>query len=248
MAFLAQLWRYPIKAYGRETIERADLSLNQTLPWDRAWAVLREQGETPGQAWVHCRNFSRAARSPKLQALTAHLDEERQRLTLTHPDLGSFTFDPAQDEARFLSWIAPLTAPEHPKPIALIRSPNRGMTDTQEPTISLHNFATHEAVTQQAGLPLSHTRWRGNLWLAGLPPWEEMRWIGKTIRLGEAELHITAAVDRCQAPSANPATGTRDTDILRVLQQGWNHTDFGVFGIVTRPGKIALGDRVEVIE
>ena len=38
-AYLAEIWRHPIKSCGRETLTRVLLTENRTLPWDRRWAI-----------------------------------------------------------------------------------------------------------------------------------------------------------------------------------------------------------------
>ena len=41
-AYLAEIWRHPIKSCGRETLTRVLLTENRTLPWDRRWAIAHE--------------------------------------------------------------------------------------------------------------------------------------------------------------------------------------------------------------
>ena len=89
---------------------------------------------------------------------------------------------------------------------------------------------------QQVGKPLSNDRWRGNIWLDGPAAWDEFDWIGRTLRIGTAELEVRERITRCMATTANPDTGQRDADTLGALQSGWNHRDFGVYGVVTQGG------------
>ncbi|PKP81933.1 MAG: molybdenum cofactor biosysynthesis protein, partial [Alphaproteobacteria bacterium HGW-Alphaproteobacteria-2] len=60
---LAQIWRHPIKAHGRERLDAAMLEPGQTLPWDRHWAVAHEAAHLAEGAWSPCANFSRAAKT-----------------------------------------------------------------------------------------------------------------------------------------------------------------------------------------
>ncbi|MGR3586548.1 MAG: MOSC domain-containing protein, partial [Pseudooceanicola nanhaiensis] len=98
----------------------------------------------------------------------------------------------------------------------------------------------------QAGAPLSPHRFRGNLWVEGWAPFEEFDLIGRTLRIGAAELEIRARITRCKATCANPETGLRDVDTLALLNGTYGHQDFGVYALVTRPGEIAAGDTVEI--
>ncbi len=88
------------------------------------------------------------------------------------------------------------------------------MTDSAFPSLALLSLASLRDLSARMGHTLSPHRWRGNLWLDGLDPWEEWGWIGKTIRIGEAELRIEERITRCRATSADPQTGVIDADTL----------------------------------
>ena len=86
----------------------------------------------------------------------------------------------------------------------------------------------------------------GNLLVDGLEPWAEMDWLGKTIKLGEAELEIVERTKRCCATEANPETGERDVNTLSALRDGFGHRDCGVYAKVTRGGLVQEGDSLQV--
>jgi hypothetical protein len=43
---------------------------------------------------------------------------------------------------------------------------------------------------------------------------------------------------------ANPETGRRDADTLGALEEGWGHTDFGIYAEVIEGALIRTGDPV----
>lgn len=237
------IWRHPIKSHGREALELVTLTPGQTMPGDRVWAVAHEASRADGSEWERCTNFSRGAKAPALMAINAHLDETSGRVTLTHPDRDTLNFDPETDLGLFLNWVKPLMPTDRAASARLVRVPGRGMTDTDFPSISLGNMSTHRAICQKLGRDLSETRWRINLWLDGLAPWEEFDWIGKKIRIGETEIAIRERITRCLATTANPETGVRDADTLGALDS-WGHRDMGVYGEVLTGGTIRLTDEV----
>ena len=251
MAHVAALWRHPIKSHGREALTEVALTAGQTMPWDRTWAVTHEASkfDSHDPQWVMCRNFMIGTSTPALAGIWATLDEATRTLTLTHAALGSHVFQPdnPDDWAGFLMWVMPLCPPDQRQPTGIVTIPGRGMTDTAEPTISIMNTASHAAVAGQLGQPLEQERWRGNIWLDGLPAWQEWDWIGKTIRIGSAELHVTEPIERCKHTMAHPQTGQRDADTLGALRAGWDHQNFGVYATVIKGGKIALNDTAEVL-
>jgi len=246
MARLAEIWRHPIKAHGRERVEHATLAAGETLPWDRRWAVAHEASKANGETWVPCANFSRAAKAPGLMAITAASNPSANTVTLVHPDRPDLTFDPDSDVDSFLDWVRPLMPADRASSSRIVRSPGRGMTDSDFPSVSINAFASHGAVEGRIGRALSHARWRGNLWIDGTAPWEEFDWIGRQLQIGEVVLDIRQPITRCLATAANPETGQRDADILSELD-GFGHRDFGVLGAVITGGTIRPGDTVTLL-
>lgn len=244
---VAHIFRHPIKSHGFETLDAVDLTEGQTMPWDRRWAVAHEMARTDGTEWAACANFSRGAKAPGLMSISAASDEAAGKVTLTAPGRAPLTFDPDGDPAAFLDWVKPLMPEDRAQSARIVRVEGRGMTDTPFPSISINNLSSNRAVGQKLGMALAPRRWRGNLWLDGLGPWEEFEWVGKTLRIGTAELAIEERIQRCLATSANPETGRRDADTLGALEQGWGHRDFGVYGRVVTTGTVKVGDPVQVL-
>ncbi|MBK0327591.1 MOSC domain-containing protein [Rhodobacteraceae bacterium F11138] len=245
-AVLASLWRHPIKALGREEIENADLTTGQTLPGDRVWAIAHERSKAEPGEWARCINFLRAASSPALMAVTAQLLADGQ-VALSHPQRPDICLHPERDATQLIAWVRPLVAKGRPAPAAVLPAPRtRGFTDTSAPTVSLGNLASHRAVEQTIGRDLAIHRWRCNLWVAGFQPWAERDWIGRTLRIGGAELHVENGIERCMATTANPDTGEQDADTLGALSQ-FGHSDFTVAARVTKPGHIARQCEVQIL-
>lgn len=245
-AAVASLWRHPIKSHGREALTRVTLRPGETMPWDRTWAVAHDQAKADGSDWAPCANFHIGTKAPGLAAINAALDTATGHVTLTHPALGEITFDPDTEGQRLIDWSRPLAPENRAQPARVVRVPGRGMTDTPFPSVSIGNRATHRAICQKLGRELSEKRWRLNIWLDGLAPWQEFEWVGRAIRIGEVQFAVEERVVRCLHTAANPETGQRDADTLGVLDS-WGHRDMGVYTTVTRGGEIALGDPLEVL-
>ena len=250
MGSVASLWRYPIKSHGREALASVPLIAGQTIPWDRHWAVTHHDTKfaPANPVWVMCRNFMIGNLTPTLAGISAQLDEASATITLTHQDLGEITFRPdnSDDVARFIAWVTPLCPPEKRQPSGIVHVPSQGITDTDYPSISIMNMASHKAVTDLIDTPFTLERWRGNIWLDGLNAWTERDWIGQTVTIGDTVLRICAHVERCNHTAANTVTGQRDVDTLAVLRDSWNHQDFGVYAEVIQGGTIRLGDTSKV--
>ncbi len=246
-ARVAHIWRHPIKSLGREALEQVTLTAGKAMPWDRVWAVAHEASSANGSAWAPCHNFVRGAKAPSLQAIEARLNEDTGQVALSHPERPDITLHPERDADVLVEWVRPLIPVQRAAPARVVRVPGRGLTDTDFPSISLHGLSSNRAIGQWLGQTLSPRRWRGNIWFEGLGPWEEFEWVGQRIAVGEAVLEVRERITRCLATTVNPETGRRDADTLRALEEGWGHRDFGVYAVVARSGRVAIGDEVKVI-
>lgn len=248
-ARVTHLWRHPIKAHGAECVAEVVLTTGTTMPWDRVWAIAHESARPDGDAdgWRPCANFSRGAKSPELMAIRARVDESAGSVTLTHPRLGPLTVNPdiAEDAARLIDWVQPVSNPDRARPVSVVRA-DRGMTDSDWPSISILNAASLGALSARAGRDLAQERFRGNVWVEGLEPWAEFDWVGRSIRIGEAVLRVRERITRCKATTVDPTTGVSDVDTLGALETGWDHQDFGVYAEVVEGGRIAIGDGIEL--
>ncbi|WP_435166296.1 MOSC domain-containing protein [Falsirhodobacter sp. 1013] len=239
---LSSIWRHPIKAHGREELASVLLSAGACLPFDRHWAVAHEAARLV-DGWNPCANFSRGAKAPALMAITSRLDGDR--VTLSHPDRPDLTFRPEdeKDLPRFLSWVRPLMPADRAASARIVRA-DRGMTDSDFPSVAILSLSSLTDLSARMGTDLSIHRWRGNLWMGSLPPWAEFDMIGQEIAIGDAVLRIEERITRCKATTANPETGRIDADTLAALFTHYGHRDFGVYARVIRGGEIAKGDTV----
>jgi len=219
------------------------------MPDDRIWAVTHEASkfDPANPEWVSCNNFIRGAKAPDLQAF--ELAQNGAEYRLSRAGAAPFSFNPEDPAGRdsFIAWLAQYIPANRAQPKALVRAPARGMTDSAFASISILNRASLDALAKVAGKPVEMARFRGNIWLDGLEAWAERAWIGKTIRLGTAEIEIRQHITRCMATTANPVSGDQDLWTLKLLTKNWGHTQFGLYGVVVKSGHISLHDKVAIL-
>jgi len=238
---LVALWRHPIKGLGREALTSIDLKANAPMPMDRAWALLHDAAEQI-DTWQPRRSFLVVASGPKLAQVTAQSDGDN--IVLCHPDLPDLTVNPATGTDALVAWVKPIWPDDRPKPTRLVKAPPQGMADNGEAQVAILNRASLRALSERVGQDLVETRFRGNLIVDNIPPWGEFDWVGKRITIGEVAFDVTERIERCRATEANPATGLRDANTLRALEDGWGHRDFGVYATVATSGRLQIGDTV----
>ena len=240
-ARVAAIWRHPIKGIGRESLDAVDLAAGEAMPLDRAWAVLQEKAEDR-DGWQPRFNFLQGAAGPSLMAV--HSSWEDDLLVLTHPERPTLRLDPDRDGEALRAWLAPIWPAERSAPARLVKAPPQSMADNGEATVSILNRASVEALSEAAGAGIDVRRFRGNLLVEGIEPWEEWGWIGRRLRMGPVELEVSERIERCRATEADPETGRREHDPVALLRRGWGHADFGVYARVVDGGRVALGDPV----
>ncbi|MCO4823369.1 MAG: MOSC domain-containing protein [Amylibacter sp.] len=251
MITVTELYRHPVKAHGREALSAATLTQGKTMPWDRVWAVAHDMAkfDDANPEWAHCVNFSRGAKAPELMAINVTMNESANTLTFTHYALDPLTINPdvPSDGAKLVAWTKPIMPADRAPSDRIVRAPDRGMTDTPFPSISINSHASLADLSDKAGEQLSPLRWRGNVWVDGAAPWDEFNWIGRHARIGGTLLKIVDPIKRCPATTANPETGKRDVDTLKFLSENYGHKDFGVYAEVVETGEVKLGDTLELV-
>ncbi len=249
MSRLAHIVRHPIKSVGYEDLQSAPLSEGRVLPFDRHWAVAHDAARFDGQPteWMGKQNFVRGAAGHPLMAVRARLNEASETVTLSHPETHDITVRPASDGAALIDWLRPFWPENRPAPAQVVRLKDQALTDVPDPYVSVLNLNSLKDLGQRMGRDLSIHRFRGNLWVDGWPAFEEYGLIGKTIRVGAAELRVETRITRCIATTVNPETGQSDADTLGALNAAFGHQDFGVYARVVKSGMVAVNDKVEIL-
>lgn len=241
-AVLTHIWRHPLKGLGSEALDLVELDPVQAVVGDRIWALLNAEAEDTND-WQPRRNFLQVASGPRLAALSAKSTADG--IQLSHPDRAPLSFNPDTDGDALGNWIGDLWPDNRPGPARLVKAPHQGMTDVAYASVSVGSLASLRALSEKAGMDIDMRRFRINLWLDGLDPWEEINLLKSDITLGSATLSPVEPIERCRAPDANPDTGTRDVGMLRVLEDDWNTRNFGVYFKVSGAGSARIGDTVQ---
>lgn len=90
-------------------------------------------------------------------------------------------------------------------------------------------------------------RLRPNIVVGGVEGLAERRWEGAFLRIGEAVVGLHSLRGRCIMTTFDPDTLEHDPEVLRDLGRRFGGR-FGLNAWVERPGRVAVGDRVELVE
>ncbi len=252
---VSTLYRYPVKGLTPELLDSASLTPGQCVPWDRAFALAQGDAvlDVADPHWIAKGNFMCLLRNAKIAKLHATFDEVTEMLHVAAPDGGKISAAPLTVEGRaeltaflvaFLGEDARFHGARAPE---FHYFPAHSFCDHKTQVVSLIGMGSLGALEEAVGAARDKRRFRANIYVGGLGPWEEFSWIGKRVAVGEAVLDIQERIDRCGATMVNPDTAERDANPVLELKRNFGHVDLGVFGEVVQAGVVRAGDAVRVI-
>jgi uncharacterized protein len=248
MATVASLYRYPIKGLSGASLTEIKLEPGAGVPFDRAFALAHGsvRFDPLEPAYLPPSNFFQLKRDERLAALVTSFDAETGVLTVARDGRQVARGIITQASGRMVIeqfFGAYLKNLERGQP-KLVHAAGHHFADAPYPFVSLINLASVKDLERVVGKPIDPLRFRGNVYIDGLPAWAEFDAVGRGITIGGAGLAVAARIERCAATNVEPGTGLRDLNLPMALQRAYGHVDMGVYAQVTTGGRVAVGDRI----
>jgi uncharacterized protein YcbX len=243
------LYRFPIKGFTPELLERVNLTAGAYFPCDRLFAI--EDGpsgfDPAAPSYISKTRFTVLAKIADVARARTAYDEASCHLTVEADGMEPLSADLTTDagSAALCDWLTRLLGDRVAGPLRLLKGPqSHRFMDDPIGYVSVINLASVRDLEARLGVPIDPLRFRANLYVEGWPAWAEMDRIGQTVPMGEAEAKITKPIVRCAATHVDPVTGERDLDLVSALFDAYGHRFCGVYLSVTLGGMIQLGDDV----
>lgn len=244
-AYIDTLWCSPLK--GARGHRQRCLALDTTLGVrdDRQYAIRRRPGDLG--VWAQKGVYHVCMNTPKMaleQAVFAEGD----------PDSGKL-------HAHYLRGLASRLGIQGDAQVQYAGNAY-SLHDTKGAYVSFINLASVRALSQYMAQEIDPRRFRMNIWMEGLEPFEELTWVDafpstKEIMVGDCRLRVDHECKRCRATWANPDTGVHDVDIETALtelmtkrgyQSPRNETCvMGILAVPLEDGIVRKGDRIELV-
>ena len=256
---LHSIFRYPVKGLQGESLQEVRLTEASLLPGDRRYGLALPSYDdylASGYGWAKKAHFVCGFRQPEATAWTGQM--QQAQVLAVHQDGRSLDLTTPHGLADLASKVCP------GKDLKLIDSQAKplrhGFTDMKFPQISFANVETTRWLADRFGLQedpefgLNPGRFKNNIWLKGLRPWQELDWLDgqQVVQIGGAKVKMFMTVGRCNNINADPKTGKADRNLLQELTmvaRELGHYDLGqpqpfplmgVFGIVTEAGELTI--------
>lgn len=262
MAHVAALYRYPVKGFAPEACQALELLPDGRVAGDRVLGFRFADTKEPDEEWSSKHGMLALVNTPGLVRLQVRFDQRAGRLTLRlgeavlaeeglHPEGRRHLCEAVAGYASSLPQSALRGHPER-LPLRLVgdgRTPR--YHDSPAGGVTLHGRASLQALAAALGREdLDEARFRSNIAVEGIGPWEEHSWAGRLLRIGAGLFRVQRPAVRCLATHANPETGERDLPVLTTLTSafGQEQPSFAVVMAALGPAVINVGDTVEPLD
>ena len=247
-ARLQAIYRYPVKGLSPQQLDTVAVETGRTLPFDRAYAIENGIRRFDEKAPVHLPKsaFLMLMRDERLALLDTRFAAATHKLTIERA--GRRVVEGRLNEAagrrlieQFFAAFMEAEARGVPR---ILSAADHSFSDVPDKCVSINNLASVREIARVLGRPVDPLRFRGNLYLEGLPAWREFDWIGEEIAIGASRLSCFKRIQRCAATNVDPQTAKRDMQIPRTLAKSFGHMDCGIYAAVAQGGELATGDLV----
>jgi MOSC domain-containing protein len=228
------IFRYPVKSMGGERLEVANLGWHG-LDGDRRLA-LRRIDDHSGFPWLT------ASKLPDLL-----LFAPQRREGGAEEDLPTHIRTPDGEQMPvFGEDLAKEVGRRYGAPVQMMQL-NHGIFD--EASISVIAFDTVREIGRLAGRSPDVRRFRPNVVvrLMRSVPFQEDQWLGGVLSFGEGDdapaITVTMRDVRCSMVNLDPDSANSAPEVLKAIVRA-NQNNAGIYGAVTRIGRLAVGQTV----
>jgi uncharacterized protein YcbX len=239
---ILSITRYPIKGFAGEALQNTLVRSLKTLPGDRQHALQYVDRIPPSsKGWRPKKYF--------LQSVQTNLCSEihiEWNSDIVHFNYRGNPFKiprTALANGSLPQWIASL-APELGE--FTLETLETGFTDERDAYVSLVNRSTVSAIAEATGTSDHPERYRGNLLVDGVRPFDELNWIGQTFQIGTATFEVVEPIVRCKATECD-WHGSRTEGFLDRLDQQLDTDICGLFLRAVGDGEIKITDQLRVL-
>ena len=227
------IFRYPVKSMGGERLEAANLGWHG-LEGDRRLAF-RRTADRSGFPWLS------ASRLPDLVLFAPRREDGAQGELPTHvrtPD--------GEEMPVFGEDLAAEVGRRFGAPVQMMQL-KHGIFD--EASISVIASETMLEIGRLAERSLDIRRFRPNIVVRLLRPvpFQEDEWLGGMLSFGEGDdapaITVTMRDGRCSMVNIDPDSATLAPEVMKAIVRA-NQNNAGIYGAVTRIGRLAVGQTV----
>jgi uncharacterized protein len=232
------IFRYPVKSMGGERIEAANLGWHG-LEGDRRLALRRTNDDgRSGFPWLTASNFPDLLRFAPMRRADGAQGDPHLPTHIRTPD--------GEEMPVFGQDLAAEVGRRYGAPVQIMHL-KHGVFD--DASISVIASDTVREIARLAGQSPDVRRFRPNVVVRLLRagPFQEDEWLGGVLSFGEGDdapaIAVTMRDVRCSMVNLDPDTASPAPEMLKAVVRA-NQNNAGIYGTVTRIGRLAVGQTV----
>ena len=250
----------PVKSVSFQTIDKCEIKKDIGIIGDRIFAFAKDLDldkaqlfeKSPEERKGKWNKVLTLKNSPVLNKYNFLFKENK--LTLTFKDKEILTINASElSERQLLSNKIIELENSLKEPIVLMKNEESPFFDTSISnkvdfinSVSLLNIQSINDFQQKIDEKVEISRFRGNICIDGIKPWEEREWIGKIIKINNLSFKVEKNIPRCVAINLKPTTDNNSLNLLQSLKKTYSHFEMGIYLTALEDGKIEVGNKIEI--
>jgi len=251
----------PVKSVSFQSIDRCKIKKNIGIVGDRIFAFAKDLDinsvhlfeKSPEKRKGKWNKVLTLKNSPVLNKYNFLLKENK--LTLMSKDKEVLTINVNKlIERQLLSSKIIELENSLKEPIVLMKNEKFPFFDTSISnkidfinSVSLLNIQSINDFQKKIDKKIEAPRFRGNICVDGMEPWQEREWIGKIININNISFKVEKNIPRCVAINLKPTTDDNSLNLLQSLKKTYDHFEMGIYLTPLDDGEINSGDKIEII-
>jgi uncharacterized protein len=251
----------PVKSVSFQTIDNCEIKKNIGIIGDRIFAFAKNLNfdqakifeKSPAERKGKWNKVLTLKNSPVLNKYNFLFKDNKLTLTFKNKEILTINASELSERQLLANKIVELEN-SLKEPIVLMKNDESPFFDTSISnkvdfvnSVSLLNMQSINDFKKKIDEKVEISRFRGNICIDGIKPWEEREWIGKIIKINNVSFKVEKNIPRCVAINLKPATDDNSISLLQSLKKTYNHFEMGIYLTVLDDGKIEIGNKIETI-
>jgi uncharacterized protein YcbX len=248
----------PVKSVSFQSIDRCEIKKNIGIVGDRIFAFAKDLNfdqaklfeKNPDERKGKWNKVLTLKNSPVLNKYNFEFKDEKLTLTFKNKEILTIDINQLSDRQVLSNKITELED-SLKQPIVLMDNRDLPFFDTSISnkvdfinSVSLLNIQSINDFQQKIDKKVEISRFRGNICIDGIKPWEEREWIGKIIKINNVSFKVEKNIPRCVAINLKPTTDDSSLNLLQSLKKTYDHFEMGIYLTALDDGEIGVGNKL----
>ena len=251
--FVSSVHFCPIKSLSFQSAETLIIKKDVGIKEDRIFAFSRGLNELDAKRvekyprereLIH---FLTLKNSPDLNKYVFKYENEAITIVKDNKEIISYPIEEKENLSKKLLELEP----DLPNPTYLLKNELFPFYDTTNSssvsnTISLINLNSIKDFSEKINKEIEYQRFRGNIYVKDLNPFEERNWINKIISVNNTKFKVLKNIPRCSATNLKINSKVADINLPNMLKKSYGHIDMGIYLAPLNNGQVKVGEEINL--